>query len=72
MGKRSGGEKIAMTFHDLRQDILAGAPAITSLSFGFDSSMVSEDNTVRVEKEKVEEVSTLSDNEGNENKDTTE
>ena len=40
-----------MTFYDLCQDILAGFPATTGLSSGFDSSVVSEDSTVRVEKE---------------------
>ena len=39
-----------MTYYDLCQDILAGFPA-TGLSSGFDSSVVSEDSTVRVEKE---------------------
>ena len=48
------------------QDIWAASPATTSLSSGFDSSMVSEDSTVRVEKEKAEEVSALSDNENDE------
>ena len=41
-------------------------PATTSLSSGFDSSMVSEDSTVRDEKERTEEVSALSHNENNE------
>ena len=40
-------------FYDLCQDIWAGSPATTSLSSGFDSSLVSEDSTIRVEKEKV-------------------
>ena len=41
-------------------------PSTTSLSPGFDSSMVSEESILRVEKEKAEEVSLLSDNENNE------
>ena len=55
-----------MTFNDLCQDIWAGSPAITSLSSEFDSSMVSEVSTVRVEKEKAKEVSRLSENENSE------
>ena len=43
----------------------AGSPATTNLSSGFDSSMISEDST-RVEKEKAEEKSALSDNENDE------
>ena len=57
-----------LLFYDLCQNIWAGSPSTTSLSSGFDSSMVSEDSTVRVEKEKSEEVSTLFDNENNETK----
>ena len=68
LGKRSGGGRIIMTFCDLCQDIWAGCPATSSLSSGFDSLMVSEDSTVRGEKEKTEEVSTLFDNENNETK----
>ena len=41
-------------------------PSTTSLFPGFDSSMVSEESILRVEKEKAEEVSLLSDNENNE------
>ena len=40
-----------MAFYDLCQDIWAGCRGITRLSSRFDSSMVSEDSTVRVEKE---------------------
>ena len=40
-----------MVFDDLCQDIWAGCRGITRLSSRFDSSMVSEDSTVRVEKE---------------------
>ena len=66
LGKGSGVGRIIMTFYDLSQDIWAGFPATTNLSSGFDSSMVSQDSTVRVEKEKAEEVSALSDNENDE------
>ena len=71
LGKRSDRGRIMMTFYDLCWDIWAGSPATTSLSSGFDSSMASEDSTVqrialRVEKEKAEEMSALSDNENNE------
>ena len=55
-----------MTFYDVCQDIWVASPATTSLSSGFDSSMVSEDSTIRVEKEKAEEVLVLSDNEEDE------
>ena len=51
MGKRSGGGKISITFHDPCQDMWAESPATTSLSYGFDSSMVSKDSVVRDEKE---------------------
>ena len=51
LGKRSGGERILITFYDPCQDILVESPATTSLSYGFYSSMVPEDSIVRDEKE---------------------
>ena len=51
LGKRRGGGRIIMNFYDLCQDMWAGSPATTCLSSRFDSSMVSEDSTVEVEKE---------------------
>lgn len=47
---------------DLCQDI---SPVTSSLSSGFALSVVSDDSTVSCEKENVEEVSPLSDNENN-------
>ena len=40
-----------MNFYDLCQDMWAGSLATTCLSSRFDSSMVSEDSIVEVEKE---------------------
>ena len=51
LGKRSGGGRILITFYDPCQDMWAESSATTSLSYGFDSSMVSEDSVVRDEKE---------------------
>ena len=51
LGKRNCGRRILITFYDPCQDIWAEYPATASLSYGFDSSMVSEDNVVRDEKE---------------------
>ena len=51
LGKRSGGRRILITFYDPCQDTWAESPATTSLSYGFDSSMVSKDSVIRDEKE---------------------